>query len=501
MIFHIFRKDVRLLWPIALGVMLVNIIRVVLTLTEGYGSRAQTLANSGTMMIQEFCLVATGFLIILAVQKDALSGLRQDWLVRPVKRTDLLLSKLLFVVLMVRLPVTVIDFAECLAAGFPVGKALSVAVGRGIWVFFGVDILFFTFAALTRNLAEVIVAGLAVFSAGAALQTFSTHSLGDSAAGTFWIAETLQTALFLASAGVVVGLVYYRRKTIASRWIFGTAIAAVAVMSSMFPWQKAFAIQEMMSAEPDAARPVQLSYDPGFGEAKLRMIRGRSAGEVVLYVPLRVQNEQASQLLYENHLGARVTESNGVATDLQGAWNIVNDDGRGNLFQPISVPRELMARIRDRAVRLDIDLALTLSQQNSEKGNLAPSDEKYIEGLGRCTTTKTLTSVELRCFVPGRAPCTRVLLQSTGTGRRFDMNRPCPANYAPGFENTQNEAVTGFRASLYFLDPVRFQPLYGLSEAETRDMRVVVETYRPLAHFTRHVTIDHFRISDATNIQ
>jgi hypothetical protein len=42
-------------------------------------------------------LVATALLIVTVVQQDAIPGLTQDWLVRPIRRRDLLLSKVVFV--------------------------------------------------------------------------------------------------------------------------------------------------------------------------------------------------------------------------------------------------------------------------------------------------------------------------------------------------------------------------------------------------------------------
>jgi hypothetical protein len=490
MILHIFKKDVRLLWPIAIAVALLNVVRVVLTLVEGYGSRAQSLSPLG-YSTQELCIFATGFLIILAVQKDALAGTKQDWLVRPISRTQLLLSKLLFVVLVVRLPELVIDLAECVAAGFPLSKAFAVAVGRAVWVFVTIDILAFTFAALTTKLTEVIVAGVAIVAAMGLFQSFFDRS-GTSAQGVFWVVETLQTLLVLASAAVVISLLYYRRKTAASRLIFGTALVTVALMSALFPWQKAFAIEELLASEPAAARAIQLSYTPGAEDSKLN-INGRRPGGVLVSVDLQVKGLNSSQRLREDHLTARLTESNGISTDITVPYQ-TGDAGVANFRQPLLIPAALMSSLRGHSVRLDLDLAVTLLQQKNPEATLAQGEEKYIEGMGSCSSTRSLTNVDFRCYVPGQAPCTASRLESAATGKVFDMSRPCPANYGPSFEQTQNEAVTGFRGTLNFRDPISFQPLRSLSEAETKDMRIVLQTYRPIAHFTRHITIEGFRI-------
>jgi hypothetical protein len=52
------------------------------------------------------------FCIAAVVQLDAIPGVRQDWLVRPLERRNLLLAKLLFVVLAVLLPILATDLIE-----------------------------------------------------------------------------------------------------------------------------------------------------------------------------------------------------------------------------------------------------------------------------------------------------------------------------------------------------------------------------------------------------
>ncbi len=126
MILHIMRKDWKLLWPLVVGVALIELDRAHCELELGASSpeRLTPLAMISELM-GTVSLLAVGILIVLVVQADAIPGLRQDWLVRPIRRRDLLLSKLLFVALLVQGPIFVAEVVQGLAAGFPLSKAIG----------------------------------------------------------------------------------------------------------------------------------------------------------------------------------------------------------------------------------------------------------------------------------------------------------------------------------------------------------------------------------------
>src|SRR5689334_19378146 len=102
MIWHIFKKDLRLLWRLALGLASVQCLETLLIYESDMG-----VPNLAQMfrVLDAITLLGGGLLIAAAVHQDAIPGVRQDWLVRPIRRVDLLAAKLLFVVLMVGLPV------------------------------------------------------------------------------------------------------------------------------------------------------------------------------------------------------------------------------------------------------------------------------------------------------------------------------------------------------------------------------------------------------------
>ena len=136
MIWRIFKKDWSLLWPLVFIVGVAHAINALIALMQGNFRGAPGLVRISNLF-PAAVLLGVGALIVAAVHQDALPGDRQDWLVRPIRRRDLVLEKLLFVLIAVNGPMLVIDMAHCLAAGFGFGEALSAAVSRGIcpyWV-------------------------------------------------------------------------------------------------------------------------------------------------------------------------------------------------------------------------------------------------------------------------------------------------------------------------------------------------------------------------------
>ena len=62
------------------------------------------LSGGLSAIVQFLSLLTTALLIALVMHQDNLPGLQQDWLVRPIRRRDLALSKLLFLVLLAQGP-------------------------------------------------------------------------------------------------------------------------------------------------------------------------------------------------------------------------------------------------------------------------------------------------------------------------------------------------------------------------------------------------------------
>src|SRR5437870_5030057 len=110
MVRHIFEKDVKLMWRMAVGVAVVHFAAaaVLLKLGRFFDDR---MLFSLLNMLMTVGFLGTVFLIAAVVYQDAIPGVRQDWLVRPVNRRGLLLAKF-FVPAMAQSPIMAADFME-----------------------------------------------------------------------------------------------------------------------------------------------------------------------------------------------------------------------------------------------------------------------------------------------------------------------------------------------------------------------------------------------------
>src|SRR5689334_25416896 len=116
-----------------------------LTLYESYPFGQPRLALLRDLLMVG-CYLGSAFLILSVVRQDAIPGVRQDWLVRPILRRDLLLAKILFVLLLVAAPMIAADAFGALLYGFSPGQSLAAAFSRGIGLLFFFDLAMLAFA-------------------------------------------------------------------------------------------------------------------------------------------------------------------------------------------------------------------------------------------------------------------------------------------------------------------------------------------------------------------
>src|SRR5580658_8509378 len=104
MVWHIFKKDWKLLWVFVITVASLHWFAAFITFKLGlFGEDAMLGMLSETVPYLAF--FGSMFLIAAIIHLEALPGSQQDWLTRPIPRGRLLLEKLLFVVIMVEGPI------------------------------------------------------------------------------------------------------------------------------------------------------------------------------------------------------------------------------------------------------------------------------------------------------------------------------------------------------------------------------------------------------------
>src|SRR5437899_265680 len=175
---HIFRKDIRLLWPeIEISLLMVAAFT---WLANRHAPLWPGIAVSQTEVLEtaKFLLPLAGLILIARViHTEALPGDRQFWLTRPYAWKSLLGAKALFILVFVNLPMLVADVIILGAYGF----SLRAELPGLLWY----QVLLTTFfvlpmaalAALTTGFVQLLFAIL-VLSAGILLWTIGLLGTG-----------------------------------------------------------------------------------------------------------------------------------------------------------------------------------------------------------------------------------------------------------------------------------------------------------------------------------
>ena len=83
--------------------------------------------------------------------------------------------------------------------------------------------------------------------------------------GIGWLAKTARFVLVVAAAVTILGLQYFRRKTLTSRFmivVFGLVILA----TQFLPWRPAFALEQRLSQAPNAGTNAVVAFDSALGK-------------------------------------------------------------------------------------------------------------------------------------------------------------------------------------------------------------------------------------------
>jgi hypothetical protein len=514
MVWHILKKDWKLTWPTVLAVAAIHFL-LRLTLYEGgpFG-RSLLLASMRDLLVIGGYL-GSAFLIVSVVQQDAIPGIRQDWLVRPILRRDLLLAKILFVVLLVAAPMIAADAFGSLLYGFSPGQSLAAAFSRGTALLFFFDLAMLAFASLTRNLTEAIVGASLVFVGGAVFITLTQDARGGGPlqlwvefSGLAWIVQVERMLLTVVVAIAVLGLQYFRRKTLPSRWIFGVAVLPW-VMTFFTPWQPAFAVQKRVSPNPGSAGSVAVAFAPELGRSAIPdigeedpRVRTNEATNLVS-LPMRVSGLPNDSVLNADHYDMRIILSDGKPLDAGAGENLTafHEGAAAEMetYQAVHVPARIYDRVKDQPVQLEIDYSFTLMKLTGAYGIAAFEGDQWTPELGWCKTrvNEGRTAVQLRCVRPGNGPdCATTFLENASTGQRNPAHSACKSNYSP-FVRSWVDAMSWYGINSPFRDPTRLAH-YPVDASQLRNARLVVRVYRPEDHFTRRVTVPSVRLREWT---
>lgn len=518
MVWHILKKDLRLLWLFALTLAALELAAAALNVWQDT-FRGPFRLGMVALLLSEICPIGIVVLTVVVMHQDAVPGVRQDWLTRPIERRDLILAKLLFVFLIVQAPLLSANFAEGLGHGFGLPAAISVAAAHNVTILCLFTLPAMMIGAITRNLTEAFataLAGVAIYAAVFLVGAVMVLGLRTSVGGTglSWIVAATWYVLAVAGTAVVLALQYLRRKTALARCLVGAGGAAV-ILSAFLPWRLAYTLQQALSAEPGSAAAIALAFDPELGPFKPAAGAAPSVmGE--LHVPLRLTGVPSGAIVLTDRAEVRISDMNGK-TLYEGRSNLSIDgvgsmldarlevqqplgsNGPAETYQRIFMPAGVYKQLSNQLVQVDIHYFLTLFRPEAKYSLTAIGGNSRLGSLGACTTgvDGDGDGVALRCVNGRPTPsCVTALLEDPPAGLRNPESHGCMVpDYTPFVAIWAPATTVRVDWELPFFDRSGLAH-YPLDGSKLPDSRVVIDTFAPRAHFTRELIIPTVRLSD-----
>jgi hypothetical protein len=517
MIWPIFKKDARLLWPIAALVAVLQACATIPWHLIDEGMRTSQVSMLA-QLLPALALLGIVVTVVLAVHQDPIPGARQDWLIRPIRRLDLAAAKLLFVLLMVQAPLWVVDVGAGLAGGFTLSAAAIAATAHNAQIMCLFALPAMMLGAVTRTFGEALIVAIGAVIAFAGITQVASSTfpgmyqiLDDN--GTDWMFIAAFDGLALIVSVAVLAVQYSARRTTLARAL-AVAGGALLVCAVFMPWRLAFGIQAAVSPQPAAARAITVQFDPQ--APRHRTPAGAAASGVpMLHVPLRVSDIPADSSVLMDWADIRIIGLDGVTLyegqvhrqfdgrtmfDSRFEVRAGHDDGPiHSVDHSILLPPNVYARLADRQVRMAIDYSLTLFGPAATYSLPTKSGPEWLPGLGQC---RTAIDPEGDDAVVGcrsttqQSPCLSVYLEDPATGLKNPELHNCIRDYAPGvIPKFWPDAIHRMGGRLPFFD---FSGLvrYPIDGSKVAAAKLIIKTYAVRDHFARHVDTPVVRLAD-----
>lgn len=542
MAWHILRKDLRLLWPLAVLIAAIHLLSATLDVWLGrFLEPRQILALARGLPILSFLGVV--ILTIVVVQQDPIPGDRQDWLTRPIRRRSLVAGKLLFILLLVIAPLFLSDFVQGLADGFPLAVAFGAAVSRSVSVSCFLALPALALGAVTRDLTQALALVFAFLVVWIGAHFVLVVGLGAhvplAGLGASWMVAASWAVIAVIATATVVLLQYMRRQTLSSRVVIAVAVIC-GELSLFLPLRMVMAVEGRLSSDLAAATPVALAFDPQAGPFRVQaggaahiarmanpnplLFAGAPrARPAELLLPVRADGLQPGDVLFVDRADIRVVggtgaslyggAANGQRTTLyEGRANLSidgvasiadtqmeihqGDRGPPHAYEPVFIPQSDFARLGDRPLTLELRYSLTLLRPVPAVSIPAADGDARLPGIGWCATRVDGDgdAIELGCIRTARPlSCVSFRLEETaGPLRNPEISR-CIPDYAPLPVDNWYTALDSFGVELPFLDRSGLAR-YPIDGSALGRSRIVAVRYEPVAHFSRRLEIAGVRL-------
>jgi hypothetical protein len=394
-------------------------------------------------------------------------------------------AKGLFLVVFVNLPLLVCQLAILAALGIPPLAWLPALLWRQVFftIFFVLPVA--AAAAVTRNLGQVLLAGILLyvtFAAGLSLNALIGDRYPDWG-GLGWIRDCLTALVVATGTAVALALQYSRRKTALARAaLAGTMVLTMLVMTAP-RWGGAFAIQRLFSRERVGDTAVRISFDQSrAGTQPMQLeIRGSDPTGVRLEIPIRVDDVPQGAMVGIDWTSVSIRSERGTWRSGWLNFHALHDLSRGAAWLTVYVDPDFYNASPDAAVELDATVDLTLSRR--VRTMAVESGRTLVPEIGICTIEPVVAHSISRCYSPYQRVSFELVLGGSTSPEETSLGRP----YAP-FPTS-----AGFRP----LDPTYWVSWQGAGVYGTPSL--VMD--RPVAHVQRNFQVRGLKMSQFRRLE
>lgn len=499
---HIFKKDVRRHWPeVLISLALLAFfarreLRLWRTPFE-YGSISPYFFVLSGRYIPFLLVLSWIFLILRVVQSETLVGDRQWWVTKPYVWWQLLLSKLFFVFVVIWAPLFCVQVLLLHHAGFSILSNLGPLFLMQFTLPIVLLVSALALASLTRNLPQALLGMgilVVVLIIGLWIDSISSHMMGDSPA----FLDTVELLLIFGSITLVPVWQFARRKTWASRIIVAASVGAATVLS-LIPFGGRVEQSYPVLAAKDAR--VQFAFPP-IPESQDNPSNLRSVtSETALSIPVNVSGVAPSSVVFIDGMKITVDSpsdshwTRGWVSEYQQLWP---GSQRQNLSY--AVKRAEYEKVKEKALNLHIQLALSEYQEVDAKTLILPADTFRDSDLGICRLRVVGYRV-LECRKPFHSPAYAGRFDAPnsacGSARRFPNNSGVNLDVAYAWALPADEIFPDPGLSPVVDYQIGFNPVSRIPDASsTSRVEYSVASLCPGAeiHLARPVFKGRFRI-------
>jgi len=407
---HIFRKDLRHLWPRALLVLSLLIAHAILEVLSLPVNVPETMRINGMSGVLTWLLpVAIWSLFAWLIFEEALPGDRQFWLTRPYRWPDLLFSKVLFVFIFINIPVLISDCCILAAKGFPVFSVVPDLLLRQLFVTTLFVLPFFAIASVTTGTSQFLLAWFALLLAlvfeGLIVSTWTGNTSIAIGSGSFFVAT-----LAVATCGIVIWQYAARRTTIARLALFAIASSfpALGVLPLLF--SPVTAQPRHLADQPN----VSFAYDPDLN-TRSQSYTSPPPGYKLVRIPLIVAGLPPKTLLRGS---AR------ISIDVGGRpWPKPGEVMMGTVernadayWQSLNLPVANVKVLKNQPSNLHATFDLEIVSDEVKQREPLTKHSFFVPGVGLCYVFTDTPQTQFACRA-GLGP-------STETSVRLDSNVP-----------------------------------------------------------------------------